>query len=62
MKGRIEDTEASKGAPMNEQRTVAIACASADGLAGDVSGHFGHTPYFVVASHGDQLPRGSAAP
>ncbi len=34
---------------MNQHRTVAIACTSADGLAGDVSGHFGHTPYFVVA-------------
>jgi predicted Fe-Mo cluster-binding NifX family protein len=29
--------------------TIAIACDSAQGLAGTVSGHFGHTPYFVVA-------------
>lgn len=34
---------------MNQQSTVAIACESAEGLAGDVSGHFGHTPFFVVA-------------
>lgn len=34
---------------MNQQSTVAIACATAEGLAGDVSGHFGHTPFFVVA-------------
>jgi predicted Fe-Mo cluster-binding NifX family protein len=41
---------------MSEQKNVAIACASADGLAGDVSGHFGHTPYFVVAElAGDQI-------
>ena len=38
---------------MNNQRTVAIACESADGLAGDVSSHFGHTPFFVVAELGD---------
>lgn len=38
---------------MNSQRTVAIACESADGLAGDVSSHFGHTPYFVVAELGN---------
>src|SRR5512138_3578599 len=34
---------------MSEHRTVAVACASAEGLSGDVSGHFGHTPFFVVA-------------
>jgi predicted Fe-Mo cluster-binding NifX family protein len=34
---------------MNDQRTVAIACDSAEGLSGNVSGHFGHTPFFVVA-------------
>lgn len=34
---------------MDERRIVAIACESVDGLAGNVSGHFGHTPYFVVA-------------
>jgi predicted Fe-Mo cluster-binding NifX family protein len=38
---------------MNDQRTVAIACDSADGLAGNVSGHFGHTPFFVVAEVDD---------
>jgi len=34
---------------MNQKSTIAIACESAEGLAGDVSGHFGHTPFFVVA-------------
>ena len=34
---------------MNPKTTVAVACDSAEGLAGDVSGHFGHTPFFVVA-------------
>jgi predicted Fe-Mo cluster-binding NifX family protein len=34
---------------MYDRRTVAIACETADGLAGNVSGHFIHTPYFVVA-------------
>jgi ATP-binding protein involved in chromosome partitioning len=34
---------------MSTTRTVAIACSSAEGLDGSVSGHFGHTPYFVVA-------------
>ncbi len=34
---------------MDTTSTIAIACDSADGLAGNVSGHFGHTPYFVVA-------------
>lgn len=35
---------------MESTKTVAIACESATGLAGDVSGHFGHTPFFVVAT------------
>jgi predicted Fe-Mo cluster-binding NifX family protein len=35
---------------MESSKTVAIACESADGLAGDVCGHFGHTPFFVVAT------------
>lgn len=34
---------------MNVSRTVAVACEGAEGLAGPVSGHFGRTPYFVVA-------------
>ncbi len=34
---------------MDRSKTVAIACASAAGLAGDISGHFGHTPTFVIA-------------
>ncbi len=34
---------------MESTKTVAIACESAAGLAGDVNGHFGHTPFFVVA-------------
>jgi predicted Fe-Mo cluster-binding NifX family protein len=38
---------------MNTSGTIAVACESADGLAGSVSGHFGHTPYFVVAELAD---------
>jgi predicted Fe-Mo cluster-binding NifX family protein len=38
---------------MNSSKTVAVACESAAGLAGDVSGHFGHTPFFVVAEIAD---------
>jgi len=34
---------------MDQNATVAIACESAEGLASNVSGHFGHTPFFVVA-------------
>jgi len=34
---------------MESSKTVAIACESAAGLSGEVSGHFGHTPFFVVA-------------
>jgi len=34
---------------MDIERTVAVACDSGDGLGGRVSGHFGRTPYFVVA-------------
>ena len=34
---------------MDQLKTVAVACDSAAGLAGDISGHFGHTPFFVVA-------------
>ena len=34
---------------MDRSKIVAIACESADGLAGQVSGHFGQTPFFVVA-------------
>jgi predicted Fe-Mo cluster-binding NifX family protein len=34
---------------MNEAKTVAVACETAEGLAGDISSHFGHTPCFVVA-------------
>jgi len=39
---------------MSNRRTVAIACDSADGTAGNVSSHFGHTPYFVVAVLADR--------
>lgn len=35
---------------MENTKIVAVACESATGLTGDVSGHFGHTPYFVVAT------------
>jgi predicted Fe-Mo cluster-binding NifX family protein len=38
-----------QGALMDRSKTVAVACDSAAGLAGDISGHFGHTPFFVVA-------------
>jgi predicted Fe-Mo cluster-binding NifX family protein len=38
---------------MNTSGTIAVACESADGLAGNVSGHFGHTPYFVVVELAD---------
>lgn len=31
-------------------RSIAIACEGPEGLAGDVSRHFGHTPHFVVAA------------
>jgi predicted Fe-Mo cluster-binding NifX family protein len=34
---------------MDRSKIVAVACESAAGLAGDVCGHFGHTPFFVVA-------------
>lgn len=34
---------------MSQQKLVAIACETADGVDGNVSGHFGHTPFFVVA-------------
>lgn len=39
----------TKRNPMDSNTTIAIACDSAQGLAGNVSGHFGHSPYFVVA-------------
>jgi predicted Fe-Mo cluster-binding NifX family protein len=38
---------------MDRSKTVAVACESAAGLAGDISGHFGHTPFFVVAEIAD---------
>jgi predicted Fe-Mo cluster-binding NifX family protein len=38
---------------METKATIAIACDSANGLAGEVSGHFGHTPFFVVAKLGE---------
>jgi predicted Fe-Mo cluster-binding NifX family protein len=34
---------------MESTKTVAIACESAAGLDGDVCGHFGGSPFFVVA-------------
>jgi predicted Fe-Mo cluster-binding NifX family protein len=42
--------------PADPITSVAVACESADGLAGNVSGHFGHTPYFVVAELTDGAP------
>ncbi len=38
---------------MDRSKTVAVACESAAGLAGDISGHFGRTPFFVVAEIAD---------
>ena len=38
---------------MDSSKTVAVACESSAGLAGDVSGHFGRTPFFVVAEIAD---------
>jgi len=38
---------------MDRSLIVAVACDSAAGLAGDVSAHFGHTPFFVVAELAD---------
>ncbi len=38
---------------MNNLGTIAVACESPDGLAGNVSQHFGHTPYFIVAELAD---------
>ena len=35
---------------MTSTRLIAIACEGPEGLAGNVSGHFGHTPVFVVAA------------
>jgi predicted Fe-Mo cluster-binding NifX family protein len=34
---------------MAENRILAVACESGDGLEGEVSGHFGHSPFFAVA-------------
>jgi predicted Fe-Mo cluster-binding NifX family protein len=34
---------------MDRSKFVAVACESAEGLAGEVGGHFGHTPFFVIA-------------
>ncbi len=34
---------------MSESKQIAVACEGPEGLGGNVSGHFGHTPYFVVA-------------
>jgi len=41
---------------MRNSRVVAIACEDGAGLNSEVSGHFGHTPFFLVA-----LIRGSTA-
>jgi predicted Fe-Mo cluster-binding NifX family protein len=41
---------------MSTSKFVAVACDSAAGLAGAVNGHFGQTPFFVVAEiAGNQL-------
>jgi predicted Fe-Mo cluster-binding NifX family protein len=50
----VPKESSQEGPSMNTSKTVAIACSSAQGLAGTVSGHFGHTPYFVVAEIKDQ--------
>jgi predicted Fe-Mo cluster-binding NifX family protein len=34
---------------MSNTRSVAIACEGPEGLGSNISGHFGHTPFFVVA-------------
>jgi len=39
---------------MSRSGLVAIACEDATGLASQVSGHFGHTPYFLVAEIGGE--------
>ena len=34
---------------MSNSRLVAVACEGPEGLGGNICGHFGHTPFFVVA-------------
>jgi predicted Fe-Mo cluster-binding NifX family protein len=34
---------------MSNTKVVAIACEGPEGLGTNISGHFGHTPFFVVA-------------
>lgn len=34
---------------------IAIPSASADGMAAQRSGHFGHTPYFAIVEYDDEL-------
>jgi predicted Fe-Mo cluster-binding NifX family protein len=38
---------------MSKGKIVAVACEANTGLEGNVSGHFGHTPIFVVAEIAD---------
>jgi predicted Fe-Mo cluster-binding NifX family protein len=41
---------------MEKSRIVVVACETPDGLAGQVCGHFGHTPFFAVAQiEGEQM-------
>jgi predicted Fe-Mo cluster-binding NifX family protein len=45
---------------MSEERTIAIASEDDRGLDGEVSGHFGRCPYYVlVEANGDTVARSS---
>lgn len=35
---------------MSANKRVAVACEGPEGLGAEVSGHFGHTPYFILAA------------
>src|ERR1035437_7527453 len=55
-RGKTLPSISSQGKSMEISKFVAVACDSAEGVAGDVSGHFGRTPFFVVAElAGDQV-------
>jgi predicted Fe-Mo cluster-binding NifX family protein len=48
---------------MSQSKFVAVACDSAAGLAGEVNGHFGQTPFFVVAEIvGNQVASSKVVP
>ena len=38
---------------MSKSRLVAVACETNSGLESNVNGHFGHTPFFMVAEIAD---------